>query len=1400
MTCHRWFVPRWAALCLLLTALGAERASATPNEIDMPDTLRPWIDWVLHDQPQVVCPAVDGQAICLWPGVLRIDADLEGGAFSLRLVADRDELVPLPGDEARWPQSVRVDGREAPVVLSHGQPAVEVEAGVHTVTGAIPWNDVPESLALPGSVALLDLIVRGEQVEHPRVEDGTLWLQASGDRVAEESRLDLDVFRRIDDRVPVMVTTRIDLRVAGKAREVDLGPVLLPDTIPVSVTSSIPARLDDQGNLVVQVLSGTWTVEVVGRTEAPVQTLTAPARQRPWPETETWIFVANEQLRTVNLTGAPGVDPARTALPDEWRGFPAYLLESGGAIRFEEIRRGEPEPPPDQLSLQRDIWLDGSGRSLTIRDRFSGTIHAGWRLNMEQPAELGHASTPAGDVLVTSDEDGRSGVELRQQSLSLEADSRIGDRRGAIPAVGWDHDVQSLSANLHLPPGWALLAGVGVDELPGSWIERWTLLDLFFLLIIVLVVGKLAGWRWGVLALAGVGLAFQADGAPALVWLALLATLALQRVLGEGKLRIPILILRGLAAIVVAAFLLPFLVSEVRYAFFPASEEAITYLDEYDWGIPDRYAAVDFEDSKAWEGEAPAPQADMPVDADEIVQVQGADRKKGGKGREQSSRGAYTDSSWTMSSLAIQQNALEVVQTGAGIPDWMWRTQSLVWSGPVSSDHRIRLVLAGPRAHGGLRIARVLMMILLALRLGLGRRWRRRMGLGGAKGSAAATAAVTVLMIAGLPAFPAVAAGGETAIPDAPTLAELKKRLIAPPECRPSCVSASNLDLAIDGDRLSLAAEVHVAEPSAWPIPGPVSAWVSRQVRVDGQITTALARRTDGYLMVRLEPGVHRVVAEGPVPAEDALVLQFGLLPHRVTWVGEGWIIDGLREDGTVGSSVQLARLVGDGQSATDGIGGGTLPPWLEVTRQLQIGMPWKVTTTVSRVGASSAPVILHVPLLPGESVTDETVRVEEDGVVLVSMGRDDRTIRWNSSLQETDSLTLTAPEGVPWTEVWSIAASPIWAFEAEGIPPVSHVNNGQWWPHWKPWPGESLTATFRRPAGVEGQSVTVDRAELRVQPGIRMSKSTLSMTVRTSRGGQQELTLPEGATLQTVTIDGRPYPVKAETSQVLLPLQPGRQELLLTWQRPMGMSVLLRGPKVDLGSAAVNARVILDLPSNRWIVAAGGPGWSPAVLWLVHVAWILVVALLLGRIRSTPLKTYHWFLLGLGMTQVPTVLPLLVVGWLVLLGYRRSHPPASPALHNLLQVGVLVATLVALVVLYASVHTGLLMQPDMQITGQGSWGTTLQWYLDRIDGAMPRPWVLSFPMWIWRVLMLLWALWLAYSLVQWLRWGYQAFIEGGILRSMALPPKEAAAAAAGGATAEAEEPPEAPSSDPEGS
>jgi hypothetical protein len=68
----------------------------------------------------------------------------------------------------------------------------------------------------------------------------------------------------------------------------------------------------------------------------------------------------------------------------------------------------------------------------------------------------------------------------------------------------------------------------------------------------------------------------------------------------------------------------------------------------------------------------------------------------------------------------------------------------------------------------------------------------------------------------------------------------------------------------------------------------------------------------------------------------------------------------------------------------------------------------------------------------------------------------------------------------------------------------------------------------------------------------------------------------------------------------------------------------------------------------------------------------------------------------------------------------------------------------------------------------------------------LPDVTIWSAPLWTYKAVMLLWALWLAGSLLRWLRWGFTALRSGGGYRTRAprVPTPSGGSPAAGSATA----------------
>ncbi|NOZ95723.1 MAG: hypothetical protein GXP47_13445 [Acidobacteria bacterium] len=1331
-------------LVVTLSIAVVSAAGKAPGGLPVPQPLRPWVEWVLDGHPDVGCPLVDGKRQCLWPGRMTLEVDERGGSFTLWVYADATADLTLPGGRTHWPRSVRDGDRPALTVWHGAVPTVRLEAGLHHLTGRFVWPHLPASLPFPNEIALLDLSIDGVPVQRlQRPGDGRVWLRAGRTRSAEEDRLRLTVSRRIDDGVPVALNTVIDLEVSGKEREVEI-PAFLPAGFrPVELGGNLPLRLRSDGRLRVQLRPGRWTVHLKAASQGPVQEIACPRVGSPWPAEETWVFAAAPRVRSVQVSGAPGVDPKRTSLPEQWQKLPAWRIEPGLTLRFTELRRGVGPPRPDALEVRRELWLMTSGRRLVVRDRLTGTLGQGGRLSVLPPGSLGRATVEGLDQVITTGPDGSSGIEMRKTQVVLTA---VVTYEGSltVPAVGWDRDARSLSGRVHLPPGWKALAVVGADRAPGSWIGRWSLLDLFFLLLMASAGARLISPLWGAVALVGWGLAWQDPSTPVAAWLILLVTLALLRALPEGRSHRFIRLIHGIVMIVLAVQLLIFAAQELRTGLFP----------QLDWQGLTRGGFA----TLATREKEPAP--DMTSREPVLNKITRINRSmiSPSPGRTYGGQGPYSQKR----RLVQAPPPDAVTQTGPGLPAWTWRTIDLKWSGPVEKSQEIRLLLISP----GVSLILALLKVLAGLYLGFGlarvswpaaptgRAWLRRLGL--------------AVLMAAAASHPAAAQGQQAKVAPTPApgslLDQLEARLTRLPPCRGHCVEIPSATITAQGGSLRLELAVHAATLTAVPLPTASGSWRPAIITLDGKPARALRRASNGRVLLRVGRGVHRVTLAGPL--DRSITLHMPLPPRTLTFRGSGWRLEGLAADAPPPSSVRLLRLRG-GRAVDPSVSSlEGLVPRLELTRTINLDVRWTVDNRLRRLGPTHEPLLLRVPLLQGESVTTPGIAVK-DGQALIRLTSGERQRSWSGTLKETETLNLEAAADRGWFERWELLPSPLWSFEADGPPLVQHTDDGRWEPAWLPWPGEALRLRFNRPAPAPGATVAIDNVQVQLVPGRRLEDGTVDTTVRLSRGEKVVWTLPADSTLQSLNVDSEPFPARLAKGRLELPLQPGEHQISIHWRATRRAGFVHRFPRVTLSQPSANIALSLKVPQNRWLIWTGGPSWGPVLQFWQLAAVLLLAAFLLGRLAPTPLKPWDWFLLGLGLTQTGVAGAVLVALWLLVLGVRTRLETGRPWLYDLTQLALAFWTVAALAVLYLAVYRGLLLAPEMGVAGPGSSAASLLWFADAASGPLPRPYVVWLPLWVWRIVMLGWSLWLAWRLLRWLPWAWQQATGDGAWRSL---------------------------------
>ncbi len=362
------------------------------NEADVPEPLKPWVGWVLQGHEQERCPTVGGEAtnVCLWPSTLQLKLDAKSGEFSQSWQVLKEDWVTLPGNEKYWPQNVKSNGQSLSIISREGKPSVYLKPGIYNLSGNYVWDRLPESFDIPPQTGPLKLWVLAKEISFPRRENnGSIWLEQEAREGSGEEHIEIRVSRKMEDQIPFVLITDIHLDISGKSREVILGKVLPAGFVPMALSGSLPARLDEQGQLRVQVKAGQWNINLEARHEGPVTQIQWNPLPSPWPSQEIWVFEADNDLRMVNIEGVSTIDPQQTLLADAWKKLPAYEVIEGSTIQFVEKRRGDSDPAPDQLTLHRQWWLDFNGKGFTVQDSIQGSLRRSWRLEANPPMQLG---------------------------------------------------------------------------------------------------------------------------------------------------------------------------------------------------------------------------------------------------------------------------------------------------------------------------------------------------------------------------------------------------------------------------------------------------------------------------------------------------------------------------------------------------------------------------------------------------------------------------------------------------------------------------------------------------------------------------------------------------------------------------------------------------------------------------------------------------------------------------------------------------------------------------------------------------------------------------------------------------------------------------------------------------
>jgi len=1321
------------------------------TDLNIPEILQPWIPWVLHDVDQKKCSVMLNQdeKNCLWTEPLSLDLEEKQAVFLQNITLEHSGWFYLPGKAGEsWPEDVMIDDQMAVVVTKNNLPAIFIdEPGSYSINGKFYWNHLPKHLHIPKETGLVSPVTLNGKIQtNIKLKDDMLWIASNKKESHVNNALQLHVYRLITDTFPLTINTRIELNVSGDPRETILDWRVPDNQIPLTMESVLPVNLGKDRKLRVQVRPGKWVVNFTTRTIGKPTVLHTGKTGKFWPKKELWSFKSQNHLRTVEIKGANQVDPSIESIPSSWKQFPAYIMTSKSEFIIEVKMVKNIVSTPNKLQLERTYWLDESGKGMTIKDIITGSISTGKRLEMHSDYLLGQVKINHQNQLITHlDNSNIAGVEVRRGDIHVDALSRS-EKINDLSAVGWNNDMKKVSAMLNLPPGWTLVYQTGIDSAK-TWVSKLTLYNIFFILIISLSVGKLFNIKSGLISFITLLLTvFICKESIALrdTWIALLFCISILRIIPKNKYSKFINFTRYSLIGTVIIILILFIRIEVKNGLYPQLEKNNSKLVSLNTLINK------FEGSPS---------------AAPLNQKSARTRMK------KADTGANVNYAAKGIRLNYLKNNYDVnakIQSGPGLPTWRWNRVAFSWNGPVMSKQKIKLYFLSPSMNVALSFIISALLILTTMILLKNEFTSLKLSKFGRKINWLLFSIFFLL----INIYSPIGNAQTISIPNNAMLESLKDRLVdhinKPAICGDYCADITKMDITINNDNMNVELLIPANIKTAIPLPQSEN-WMFSAITANDK--PASLYKKDNTIWVMLDPGINHITLSGVI-YKQSIQLSFPsqfVLPHKVKFNGNSlWKIQGVNENGVPGSQLGFQKIKTDNRKR-EILESGNLPPLVRIERIIQLGMDWKITTIATRISPVGSPILLEIPMLEGESVIS-SMPIKNNNVQL-QLGKNEKTKKWESIFTKQKEFALTAFDSLNLTETWTLDAGIMWNVEVNGKVSVSvgsKSGSKLLIPTWFPRPNESIHFFVTKPKGVKGSTKTIESSSVQVTPGIRSSDYDLTFLLRSTRGGTHTIKLPKDAKLQTIKIDGNVKYISQNNRKITIPTKPGQQRININWTMDHGISFFLRSADIDLGMDSVNSSVSINV-GNRWVWFVNGPTIGPAILYYSLLLSLIIGSLILGATYLTPLKWYHWALLCFGISNADLSTTVIIILWFLILGLKSKYLDTlkNRKSYNFLQIGIVIMSIVSFIALLYAINSGLLGHPDMMISGNNSTNHILNWYQDRIvDNVLPQPLIISVHPFVYRCVMLTWALWLSFNLLKWFKWAWRdCFASGGIWR-----------------------------------
>lgn len=619
-----------------------------------------------------------------------------------------------------------------------------------------------------------------------------------------------------------------------------------------------------------------------------------------------------------------------------------------------------------------------------------------------------------------------------------------------------------------------------------------------------------------------------------------------------------------------------------------------------------------------------------------------------------------------------------------------------------------------------------------------------------------------------------LSSGGQV---DPGILAEYERRLHPTPVCRAegACAQLQKATLSVSGPKISLRLEIHAMSRTSALLPSlggaqweAVSSLGPRFARVDGGV---------GLL---LEPGVNVVELQIAAQGQE-VVMSFANAPKIFESSVAGWKLEAPAQ-GSV-STVKLSKPNGTekalrtkdrSEEASSVEPQFDAPLFVEATRQLRFDAAGaEIATTFRRLSPSTKPASTTQDLLPGERLVTEGASDASGKKIQVDFPAGVEQVVASTRWDYKGALSLVADPSGQRRETWIVEPWANAPLKFEGVSPINQGGAGLARLMFFPKPGEKLTLTPQFVVPAAGVTVAIDRSSFAQATGEDRLEHAWNFAARSTIAAPLAFSVPDSWKVMGATNNNQPVALSRKGAKYVVDLLPGRNEVVVNFKEDRGSSWWAGAPKVSVDAPTANQSWTLSVPPNQWVLLTEGPLMGPAVLiWGVLVAMGALSWAMAKWIRGLFAPSFAGWLAVL--VPISTLSPwsaLILVGFVGALAAKRQLIDSiEPHRWNGWQLGIMILGGASALVLLAGIYQGLLGTPDMMVVGNGSSSARLIWYQDKAameggSSAGLSAGALLAPMWLWRSLMLGWALWVASAVFKRVPAMWSVLVAGGLWR-----------------------------------